>query len=49
MTQRSFDRLNDRGINEQSIESNDNNDTKVPNDLGGLNDDDGLITNPDLP
>jgi hypothetical protein len=34
-----LDRLNDRGINEQSIESNDNNDTKVPKDLGGLNDD----------
>ena len=43
-----LDRLNDRGINEQSIESNDNNDTKVPKDLSGLNDNgDGPTINPE--
>ena len=43
-----FDRLNDRAMNEQSIESNDNNDMKVPKDLGDLNDNgDGPTTNPE--
>lgn len=42
---KAFDRLNDRGINEQGIENNDNNDTKVPKDLGGLNDDGDRLTN----
>jgi hypothetical protein len=41
-----LDRLNDlRGMNEQSIDSNDNNDTKVPKDLGGLNDNGDRLTN----
>jgi hypothetical protein len=43
-----FDRLNDRAMNEQSIESNDNNDMKVPKDLGDLNDNgDGPTKNPE--
>lgn len=43
-----FDRLNDRAMNEQRIESNDNNDLKVPKDLGDLNDNgDGPTTNPE--
>jgi hypothetical protein len=40
--------LNDGGLLKDDDTADTSNDTKVPKDLGGLNDDDGLITNPDL-
>jgi hypothetical protein len=46
-----FDRLNDRAMNELSIDSNDSNDTKVPNDFdlnkGGILTKDSQITTED--